>query len=156
MDTVVIFYNVNIYLKNIWYGNLLKKLTFCWTTSSCVPFSVGLYTSSGISLVLSRGLNGHCHNILQCWYLFEEHFGKLLHELTLWLMYDFHLIGYRFLWFCIGVFHRISSVLLVLNHHKIVRVQQFNMYWQSQCPSGISLHFEILLIGNICFWSIKR
>jgi hypothetical protein len=49
-----------------------------------------------------------------------------------------------------------SSVLLVLNHHKIVRVQQFNMYWQSQCPSGISLHFEILLIGNICFWSIKR
>lgn len=155
MDTVVIFYNVNIYLKNIWYGNLLKKLTFCWTTSSCVPISVGLYTSSGISLVLSWGLNGHCHNILHCWYLFEEHFGKLLQELTLWLMYHFHLIGYRFLWFCIRVFHRISSVLLVPTTKKLWGFNNLT-YWQSQCPIGISLHFEILLIGNICFWSIKK
>lgn len=127
MDTVVIFYNVNIYLKNIWYGNLLKKLTFCWTTSSCVPISVGLYTSSGISLVLSWGLNGHCHNILHCWYLFEEHFGKLLQELTLWLMYHFHLIGYRFLWFCIKSFP--SNIIGVVgpDHQKILRVQQFNV-----------------------------
>ena len=118
MDTVVIFYNVDIYLKNIWEST--SEINFMLD-----PFQLRADFSVSIRVLEYRrccwswwGLNGHSHNILQCWYLFEEHFGKLLQELTLWCITSIW-VSISCGGFSLYQSFRISSVLSVLTTKNI-------------------------------------
>jgi len=138
MDTVVIFYNVDIYLKNIWEST--SEINFMLD-----PFQLRADFSVSIRVLEYRrccwswwGLNGHSHNILQCWYLFEEHFGKLLQELTLWCITSIW-VSISCVVFCIRVFEYRRCCRSW--PPKILKVRQFNMLWQPQCWNEIFTAF---------------